>query len=53
MEGRNPRDDSQAMGRTRHNKVCFFPGDGAALKGQTVKVMMERICAYTLYGTMV
>lgn len=53
VEDENPRDASQAMGRTRHNKICFFDGDGAALKGRTVNVEIGEIRAYTLYGTMV
>ena len=42
----------QAVGRTRHNKLCYFPGDGAALKGQLVHVHIDRVHAYTLYGRM-
>lgn len=41
---------SQAVGRTRHNKLCYFPGDGAKLKGQLVHVHVDRVHAYTLYG---
>ena len=40
----------QAVGRTRHNKLCYFPGDGAALKGRMVDVHIDRVHAYTLYG---
>lgn len=40
----------QAVGRTRHNKLCYFPGDGAKLKGQLVNVNVDRVHAYTLYG---
>ncbi len=43
---------AQAVGRTRHNKLCYFPGDGAALKGQLVHVHIDRVHAYTLYGRM-
>jgi tRNA A37 methylthiotransferase MiaB len=53
VEGVNPRADGQAVGRTRHNKLCFFDGDGAALKGSTVTVHIEDVKAYTLYGTLV
>lgn len=42
----------QAMGRTRHNKVFFFPGDGEKLKGQLVHAHVDRVLAYTLYGRM-
>ena len=52
VEGPNSRDPSQAMGRTRHNKIMFFDGDGEALKGQLVMVHVEDVKAYTLYGRM-
>lgn len=41
---------AQAVGRTRHNKLCYFPGDGVKLKGQLVQVHIDRIHAYTLFG---
>ena len=53
VEGPNPRDAAQAVGRTRHNKLIFFNGDGAALKATVVRVQVETVMAYTLYGTMV
>jgi tRNA A37 methylthiotransferase MiaB len=53
VEGPNPRDPTQAMGRTRHNKLCFFPGSGTELKGSLVNVKVEAIRAYTLTGTIV
>lgn len=53
VEGVNPRSDSQAMGRTRHNKVVFFDGDGLALKGKVVLVHVDRVRPYTLYGSLV
>ena len=37
----NPRNPDQAMGRSRHNKLVFFDGDGTALKGSLVQV---RLC---------
>lgn len=40
------------MGRTRHNKLAYFTGDGAALKGSLVTLHIDRVHAYTLYGTM-
>lgn len=42
----------QAVGRTRHNKLCYFHGDGVAMKGQLVDVHVDRVHAYTLYGSM-
>ncbi|GMH41921.1 hypothetical protein BSKO_09840 [Bryopsis sp. KO-2023] len=53
VEGVNPRNDMQGMGRTRHNKVVFFDGDGAALKGKVVTFRVERIRPYTLYGSLI
>jgi len=61
MEGPNPKPDPgtildvdkpQAYGRSRHNKVVFFEGDGEALKGQLVHVKVEAVNTYTLYGTL-
>jgi hypothetical protein len=40
------------VGRTPHNKLCYFAGDGLALKGTLVQVMVDRVHVYTLYGTM-
>jgi len=38
------------VGRSRHNKLVFFDGDGAALAGSLVTVLVERVHAYTLFG---
>lgn len=43
----------QAVGRTRHNKLCYFLGDGVKLKGQLVNVHVDRVHAYTLYGRLI
>ena len=50
VEGENPKDAYQAMGRSRHNKLVFFPGNGKALKGSLIKVHIDEIRAYTLSG---
>lgn len=50
MEGPNPKESGQAMGRNRQNKPIFFPGDGAKMKGQVVTVHVDRVHAYTLFG---
>lgn len=50
VEGPNPRDPNQAMGRTEHNKVTFFDGDGESLRGQLVMVEIQEVRAYTLIG---
>lgn len=52
VEGPNPRNTEQARGRTRHNKLLYFTGDGVKLKGQTVTCHVDRVHAYTLYGTL-
>ena len=51
VEGPNPR-GAGAVGRTQHNKLTFFSGDGAALAGQLVVVHIDSVRSYTLYGTM-
>ncbi|KAK9841311.1 hypothetical protein WJX74_003675 [Apatococcus lobatus] len=53
VEGVNPKDASQAMGRSRHNKLVFFPGDGQQLKGRLVQVAIDEVRAYTLTGHLV
>ena len=50
VEGPNLRMAGQAMGRSRHNKLAFFDGDGAALTGELVTVFIERVHAYSLFG---
>ena len=55
VEGPNPRDPLQAMGRTRHNKLAFFPSviPPSVLKGQLVHMHVEQVRAFTLYGHLV
>lgn len=50
VEGPNPKNPLEAMGRTRHNKLLFFEGDGAALKGRLVHVHVDLVHAYSLFG---
>ena len=50
VEGANPRAEGQVMGRTRHNKLVFFEGDVAALRGTLTHVVVERCQAYSLFG---
>lgn len=52
VEGVNPRNPGEAMGRTSHNKLCFFPGNGPELKGKMVTVHIEEVRAYSLFGKM-
>lgn len=53
MEGVNPRNPAQAFGRTRHNKLAYFDGDGQALTGRLVTVRIDQANAYSLFGSMV
>ena len=41
-----------AFGRSRHNKLVFFDGDGEDLQGSTVTVKVDRVHAYSLFGEM-
>ena len=56
MEGSNPRDPTQVMGRTRTNRLTFFPGqrpDGTAIQpGELVEVRIEAVRAFSLSGTL-
>ena len=56
VEGRNPKDPAQVMGRTRTNRLTFFPGhrpDGAAIQaGELVDVRIDEVRAFSLSGTL-
>ncbi|CAG9461026.1 unnamed protein product [Pedinophyceae sp. YPF-701] len=49
VEGRNPKNPEQMMGRSRHNKMVFFDGD-MELRGQLVNVHIDECRAYSLMG---
>jgi tRNA-2-methylthio-N6-dimethylallyladenosine synthase len=57
VEGANPRDPQQAMGRTRGNRLTFFPachGDGSPVQpGELVRVRIEEVRAFSLSGRLV
>jgi tRNA-2-methylthio-N6-dimethylallyladenosine synthase len=53
VEGINPKNRQQASGRIRHNKLVYFDGDGAALRGKLVTVQIDECNAYSLFGKMV
>ena len=53
VEGPNPKAPGQLQGRSRHNKLVFCDGDGAALKGQLIKVHITEARAFSLFGDMV
>ena len=54
VEGINPKDATQVMGRTRTNRLTFFPGsraDGSAIQpGELVDVVIEQVRAFSLSG---
>ena len=55
VEGANPKDPQQVMGRTRTNRLTFFPAakaDGGAWGvGDLVSVRIEEVRAFSLSGT--
>ncbi len=50
VEAQNPKDGSQVMGRTRGNRLTFFPGDVTQLKGQIVPVQITAVRPFSLTG---
>lgn len=50
VEDVNPKDSSQVMGRTRGNRLTFFNGNIAELKGQLVQVKITEVRAFSLTG---
>ena len=53
VEGINPKDTSQVMGRTRTNRLTFFAGDSEQLYGKQVPVKITQVRAFSLTGEMV
>lgn len=51
VEAVNPKNSKQVMGRTRSNRLTFFEGDIAVLKGQLVPVHITDARAFSLTGT--
>ncbi|MFZ9280497.1 MAG: tRNA (N6-isopentenyl adenosine(37)-C2)-methylthiotransferase MiaB, partial [Vulcanococcus sp.] len=55
VEGINPKDATQVMGRTRTNRLTFFPAaraDGSSWQaGDLVDVRIEEVRAFSLSGT--
>ncbi|OKH40540.1 tRNA (N6-isopentenyl adenosine(37)-C2)-methylthiotransferase MiaB [[Phormidium ambiguum] IAM M-71] len=50
VEDQNPKDLTQVMGRTRGNRLTFFPGNISELKGQVIKVKITEVRAFSLTG---
>lgn len=51
VEDTNPKHPAQVMGRTRSNRLTFFKGELAALKGQLVEVQITEVRPFSLSGT--
>ncbi|MNX71821.1 (Dimethylallyl)adenosine tRNA methylthiotransferase MiaB [compost metagenome] len=52
VEGPSSKNPEVFQGRTRGNKICYFPGD-ASLEGQIVKVEVTEARPFTLRGEIV
>jgi tRNA-2-methylthio-N6-dimethylallyladenosine synthase len=52
VEDQNPKDSTQVMGRTRSNRLTFFPGKIAELKGKLVNVKITEARAFSLTGAL-
>lgn len=50
VEGQNTKEPNQVMGRTRGNRLTFFPGNIEELKGKIVKVKITEIRSFSLTG---
>ncbi len=50
VEDKNPKDINQVMGRTRGNRLTFFPGNIEELKSQIVPVKITEIRPFSLTG---
>ena len=50
VEEQNPKNPHQVMGRTRTNRLTFFPGDIETLRGQTIPVKITEVRPFSLTG---
>jgi tRNA-2-methylthio-N6-dimethylallyladenosine synthase len=50
VEDQNPKDPSQVVGRTRGNRLTFFPGEISELKGQVLQVKITQVRPFSLTG---
>jgi tRNA-2-methylthio-N6-dimethylallyladenosine synthase len=53
VEGINPKDPEQVMGRTRTNRLTFFAGNGRWHAGDLVDVRIEEVRPFSLSGSAV
>lgn len=52
VEDQNPKNPEQVMGRTRSNRLTFFNGDLAVLKGTLAHVKITEVRAFSLTGVL-
>jgi tRNA-2-methylthio-N6-dimethylallyladenosine synthase len=50
VEAVNPKDPTQVMGRTRGNRLTFFPGSLEKMKGKFVQVKITEVRPFSLTG---
>ncbi|MBC7973305.1 MAG: tRNA (N6-isopentenyl adenosine(37)-C2)-methylthiotransferase MiaB [Verrucomicrobia bacterium] len=50
VESQNTKDPTQVMGRTRSNRLTFFPGDITTMKGKLIHVKITQVRAFSLTG---
>ncbi|GAB4324718.1 MAG: tRNA (N6-isopentenyl adenosine(37)-C2)-methylthiotransferase MiaB [Leptolyngbyaceae cyanobacterium] len=50
VEAQNEKNPDQVMGRTRSNRLTFFPGDIQTLQGKLVPVLITEARAFSLSG---
>jgi tRNA-2-methylthio-N6-dimethylallyladenosine synthase len=50
VEAQNTKDPTQVMGRTRSNRLTFFPGDITTMKGKLIPVKITDVRAFSLTG---
>ena len=53
VEDQNPKNLTQVMGRTRGNRLTFFPGDIEQLRGKIVPVKITEVRPFSLTGEVV
>ncbi|MGL5834426.1 MAG: TRAM domain-containing protein, partial [Waterburya sp.] len=53
VEAQNTKVPTQLLGRTRTNRLTFFPGKIEELKGKTVKVKIQEVRAFSITGELI
>ncbi len=53
VEAQNTKDPNQVMGRTRTNRLTFFPGKIEQLKGKNVRVKINEFRSFSITGELV